>query len=511
MSSDVHLNTPGGNEKEFSLGEILEIAIQLVLRRRWWILGGFTIVTLAAISVILLMPDSFESEATVAVVDQQISTKYVDSDLTPVDEALSAMQRRILSRTSLLAVIDQLNLYPGLRGRLSPDDLAAVMLEDLTVEPQQTVQPGAGVPRVGALRVAYVAPTPDLAQQVVSRITSMFIEENMKMRGEEVSTTTDFIADQVREAGERLAERDRMLQDFKARNLGQLPEQQGANLQMAGSLSAQLMTTTSNLNRLRDQKATLLSGLDDRIAAVRTSRDTLLRTLTDRHPEVLKKDEEIRRLESVRNALRDGVTSPDVLALEEQDPTLATVRSQLQANRAEIERYSQEEKRLREQMEAIEDRVQYAPVTQARMTALEREYNLARDEYNDLKSRQSQSQLTARLEERQEGQHFRLVDSPSLPLRPFKPERMRLSALAAFGGILFGLVLGVVIDGLDHSYGTEKAVLRDFDVPLVVGIPLLHTPRERKQSLRKAARDWAVALALICLVLAAELYVYRVG
>jgi polysaccharide chain length determinant protein (PEP-CTERM system associated) len=507
MSSDVHLNTvPGGPEKEFSLGEILEIATHLVFRRRWWILGGFTIVALAAIAVILALPDSFQSEATVAVVEQQISTKYVDSDLTPVDEALSAMTRRILSRTSLLAIIDQLNLYPGLRGKSSPDDLAAVMLEDLTVEPQQTPNPSLGV-----LRVAYVAPTPDLAQQVTSRITSMFIEENMKMRGEEVTTTTDFIADQVREAGERLAERDRMLQDFKARNLGQLPEQQGANLQMAGSLSAQLMTATNNLNRLRDQRATLLSGLDDRIAAVRDSRDTLLQTFKERHPEVIKKDIEIERLESMRNALRDGVASAEALALEEQDPSLATVRSQLQANRAETEQYLREEKRLRDELEKIENRVQYAPVTQARMLSLEREYNLARDEYNDLKSRQSQSQLTARLEERQEGQHFRLVDSPSLPLRPFKPERMRLSVLAAFGGLLFGLVLGVVVDGLDHSYGTEKAVLRDFDVPLVVGIPLLYTPRERKQSFRKAAREWAMALALICLVLAAELYVYRVG
>ena len=47
--------------------------------------------------------------------------------------------------------------------------------------------------------------------------------------------------------------------------------------------------------------------------------------------------------------------------------------------------------------------------------------NLLKQNYADLLGKKQQSQLATSLEKQQEGQQFRLVDSPSLPTVPSSP------------------------------------------------------------------------------------------
>src|SRR5579872_6880582 len=97
----------------------------IVSRQRWWIIGTLCCVPLLAIAVTLKLPDSFLSQATLLLVQPQVSQRFVQSEnnLT-VPSAVQAMTLEVLTRSRLLAIIDETGLYPVEKKALSPDLLA---------------------------------------------------------------------------------------------------------------------------------------------------------------------------------------------------------------------------------------------------------------------------------------------------------------------------------------------------------------------------------------------------
>ena len=54
------------------------------------------------------------------------------------------MTDEILSRTQLLQIIDEFDLYPKDRKRLAPEDLVELMRSDITIEPPEKSTDGQG-------------------------------------------------------------------------------------------------------------------------------------------------------------------------------------------------------------------------------------------------------------------------------------------------------------------------------------------------------------------------------
>ena len=91
------------------------------------------IVALAAVGVALALPNRYESEATLAVVQQQIAqTLVAPITTTTIADTVNAMTREILSRSRLLAIIEEFDLYAKERKNSIPEELlAAQMRKDL--------------------------------------------------------------------------------------------------------------------------------------------------------------------------------------------------------------------------------------------------------------------------------------------------------------------------------------------------------------------------------------------
>ena len=71
---------------------------------------------------------------------------------------------------------------------------------------------------------------PQLAQAVCATVTSLFLEENLRIREEDSEDTTQFLEQQLTEAKAKLDEQDGKLAAFKSRHIGFLPEEEQANL-----------------------------------------------------------------------------------------------------------------------------------------------------------------------------------------------------------------------------------------------------------------------------------------
>jgi polysaccharide chain length determinant protein (PEP-CTERM system associated) len=489
-------------DDEQTLGQTLQYLLQLIIRRRWWIMLPAAIVTLAVVGVALVLPDRYESEATLNLVQQQIPQNVVASVTTmTIADAVNATAGEILSRDRLLAIIQEFDLYPKERKNSTPQALAEQMRKDLDIKPENPSNGGfTSNSGFTTFKISFIANNPQLAQRVVGRLTSLFIEENLKNRGNQVARTADFLSEQLGATKQKLDQQEQRLADFKKNNRGELPEEQASNIGTLTDLRSQLTTVLANQRRAQDQRASLESSISGNVARLESEKAALLNRLTPRHPDVLKKDQEIVRMKG----LLEGASSPE-------DSWAVQMKNQLDANAREVESLAIEGQRLRAEILQYQQRVNLTPLREQQLTGLLRDYDLVKQDYADLVNKQLRSQQSASLEERQEGQNFRLVDPPTLPVLPTSPKRIKIALGGAAGGSALGLALAFLMNFTDRSFHSDKDLQKHCSIPLVVTLPVLLTPAEGRGRNWKRAFEWLGATAMLLIVSAAEFYIFRHG
>ena len=541
---------PEPEEPTFDLNSKLSKIIGVVVRRRWWIFLPACGFTLAAIAVLLYLPNRYTSEATLLVVQQQVPQRYVvPNSTTDLSSALEAMKQEVLSRSRLLKMIDDFGLYADERTRLAPEQVVSLMLKSIEITPlgERTQQKD-----FDAFKIAFTTKNAILAQQVTSTLTALFINENLRMKEEQATNTTNFLHEQVEAKGKKLEEQEERLRNFKLQHVGELPEQQTGNLGILTGLQTQLQNTMSNLSRAQQQQVYLESLLTadshqpagnnpqapqaaatgptplevarNEVARLETAKAALLAKYTPEHPDVMKTQRELERAQDTLRqiqtvAARSSAIAPQAAirtAPQPADPTqentVAQVRSQLQANRVEIENLSKEERQLKGAVAQYENRLNQTPVREQQQAGIIRETEALRQEYADLQKKEQESQLATNLEKQQGGQQFRLVDPASLPAVPSSPKRKTLSLIGAAAGLVLGIGLALLMEMRDTSFHTENQIAAWFDpAPFVLGIPDLPTPAERQKSILRTRLEWVAASTLLAAVSAAELFVYKRG
>ena len=535
-------------DTESNLSESLGRILRLVASRRWWIILAACGTVLATNGVLSLLPNHYNSEATLLVVQQQVPERYVVSTTsTGIADALQAMTQEVLSRTRLLGIIEEFHLYPKERKRLAPEEVMDLMRKNIDILPMNASPERRDF---NAFKISFTADNPHLAQEVTSRLTSLFIEENLKTREDQARNTTNFLSAQLEIVQKKLTEQEARLRDYKMQHLGELPEQQPGNLAILSGMQTQLQNTTANLSRAQQQHVYLesqisafrglaargavvpgasdmgktvtpLQAAQNELAKLKADRDALLERYTSQNPDVIRVEREIAKKETHVKALKDAKTpaaaTPQTAAAAaenanaDDDPAVAQLKSQLEANRMDIDSLTKDEKRLKETVAEYQSRLNSTPVREQQLSEVLRNYDLLKQNYADLLSKQQQSQLATNLEKQQEGQQFRLVDPPSLPTVPASPKRMKMSLGGAAGGIFLGLALAFLMDMKNAAYHTEQELSNQFKLPIVLGVPLLLTQREERKRAWTRSFEWVAASVLVLAVFAAEFYVYKLG
>jgi succinoglycan biosynthesis transport protein ExoP len=113
------------------------------------------------------------------------------------------------------------------------------------------------------------------------------------------------------------------------------------------------------------------------------------------------------------------------------------IQSQLKANGLEIQNYQQREKKIESDITTYQARLNLTPETEQELADISRGYEESKANYDSLLQKQNQSQLATSLEQRQQGEQFRILDPPSLPARPSAPNHLLIS----IAGLMLGFAL----------------------------------------------------------------------
>jgi succinoglycan biosynthesis transport protein ExoP len=516
----------------------------VVVRRRWAILLPLFVCWVVVWAGSWFIPSSYKSESVILVEQQKVPEQFVVPNVTvSLQDSLQSMTEQILSRTRLQATIDRFELYRVRRGlnKLVPaGDAVEQMRKDIKIELVNSPgRPG----QVTGFKIAYSAESPQLAQKVDSELTSLFIEEDLKSQQQLSEGTTAFLQSQLAEARTTLEQQEAKVRAFKAEHFGDLPSQAETNVQILAGLQSQLQSTQRALDGANQQKLYLESlqqqyqtaqasvstetssetsteSFAKELVSLRRQLEDARSRLTEEHPDVIALKDKIAKTEKLKKDLEAEIASrpetrkptnavdPSAAAEVQHGSTtpMMQVQSQLKAMKLEIENDEQHAKELESQISSYRTRLNLTPQTEQQLADVSRGYEESKTNYNSLLQKQNQSQLASSLEQRQQGQQFRMLDPPSLPGKPAAPNHLLLSV----GGLMFGALLG---SGLAAFLELTNVLVRQEEdlegiVPtrVLVGIPHLSAPGEDRFNTVFHWLEIGAVAVMAVMILAGNLY-----
>lgn len=513
----------------------------LVRRRRWWLVLPLFLVWAAVWTISWFVPASYKSETLILVEQQKVPEQYVVSNVaSDLQERLQSMTQQITSRTRLLRIIEQFNLYADQRSHSSPDQLVEAMRKDIEIE---LVQAPGRKENLSAFKVSYSSRDPHVAQQVTNELTSFFIEENLEARREESESTTGFLESQLEQARQTLSGQEGRVRDFKSRYLGELPTQMQSNVQLLSGLQTRLQGAMEALNSARQQKTYLESlqaqyksiheelhsgsgsaelppAIDQEIARLKQQLAEVASRYTVKHPDYLNLKEQLAKAEQTKQQIAaevgtkpspDAASDPSQYGNPQAMSAMLQIQSQLKANELEITNRQQQIKNIEGQIDDYQKRINEAPIREQQLADLTRDYDQSRANYESLLAKRNQSELATNLEKRQQGEHFRILDPASLPQKPYQPNRFLLSCLGLLAGVLVTVGITAAGELTDDRIQSENELDEIVSIPVLTQIPPIRTSSEQLQQGRRLWIEWLTAAAMFLITVAGFLFTYYRG
>jgi succinoglycan biosynthesis transport protein ExoP len=502
----------------------------LVRRHLWHFLIPFFGGWVAVWAGSWFMPSVYRSGTLILVEEPTVPQEFVVSNVAgDLQGRLQSITQQILSRTRLLRIIEQLSLYTDYRQHSSPDDLVERMRGDIQIDLNRS---GDGR-ELTSFNIYYSARNPNTARAVTSELCNLFINENLEARQQQSKATTDFLENQLEAARRDLAMQEQKVKDYKDKHLGELPGQLQTNLQVLAGLQSQLQNEQDALTRARQQNAYLqsllsqyralqnstkvgenapasLPAIDHELERLKSELHDLQAHYTEKHPDVRKVKKQIAQAERLKTALQQTVSSPTeqkeqpntAADLGEKSPTFQ-LESQLTANNYEIANHQSTIKELQGRLGQYQARLNQEPVLEQQLADITRGYDQSKADYDSLLKKKNESELATNLEFQQKGEHFRVLDPPNLPAKPYSPQRTKLFGMGFVIGIVLGAAFSAATEFMDDHVFSEQELKKLLPFSVIAEIPPVLSTEQQKHERRLNTLRWiATGMVVITLVLA---------
>ena len=513
--------------KQYSIETLLEIA----KRRKWLILLPAVAVGLIAALVINRLPDLYRSETLILVVPQRVPESYVRSTVTArIEDRLQAISQQILSRTRLEQIITDFNLYAKERADQE-------LMEDI-VERMRTRDIGIDIIKGDAFRVSYTASDPRTAMRVTERLGSLFIDESLRDREVLAEGTSQFLSTQLDEARRELVAVENKLLEFQRLHDGELPSQVNANQQGLHNTEMALQQLGESLNRDRERRITLERTVADILdapeevkpTAVDATKSEVAETLADElrlqrqallamelklrpeHPDVRRQRRTVSELEQrveaqkLEGTLAARPTGPPVVMDYNKRKRLMDARAELDNLDRQIQAKIAEEARLRSNAAMYQQRIEAAPIREAELVALTRDYETMQQTYRSLLQKKEESQIAASLEKRQIGEQFKILDPARMPEQPASPDRPRLYVIGLLAAFAVGFGIAALAEYFDRTLRSEADVRAALNLMVLATVPYM---RDAAASARRLRRNLAIGAAATTVLAACAAVAWR--
>jgi uncharacterized protein involved in exopolysaccharide biosynthesis len=209
-----------------------------------------------------------------------------------------------------------------------------------------------------------------------------------------------------------------------------------------------------------------------------------LERLGNEHPDVLQARRKISALEQEVHRLK--VAPSKTINLRPENPAYINLQAQLNSATSSLEALRKTRLDIKRRLQEYATRLEKGPEIEPEYLVLTRDRDTSGQKYQEIRSRLLEAKVSEGLEVQRKGERFSLIDPPSLPEKPYKPNRLAIVLLGFILAVGGGIGLGAAAESLDHSIRTpDQLVALTQHFPLAV-VPFM--PNEDDVSSAKLRR-----------------------
>jgi len=458
-----------------------EVIIEIISRRRWYIIIPFCLSMIAGICSIFILPKIYTSSTLILIQPQKMPEEFVQSLVsTDLDSRINTISQQIKSRTNLEKIIKEFNLFPKQEhDRIFMEDKIKNIRERISID---LIREEGGMGSADAFSLSFKGRDPEVVKNVTNALADYFVEKNLKFRQDQVIGIYNvFLKDEMNATRNRLKELEKAIKDYRERNMGSLPEELEANLRILDRLQVQLGEKQESLrdasnrldmleNQTSEQPVQQEIGNSTDPEQIREQLTSLKLRYTDNHPDVIRLTKILADLEAADKNGAEPSTWLSRLSASgrRQYEEIKSERKTLQADISEISN----------RIQAIEKQLEDTPQNEQELLSLRRDYNNINETYNSLLARKREAEMSVKMESKQKGEQFRIIDTARKAESPSEPDMNKLFMffIAASLGIGGGLVF--LMEYLDSSYRKPDDIESHLGIPVLATVPAILQPRD---------------------------------
>ena len=486
--------------------------VDILLRRRWFIIIPFCLSMITGIYFALTLPEIYSSKTLILIQPQRVPTDYVRSIVSSgIETRINTLSQQILSRTNLEKIIEQLNLFSGPEYKnIYMEDKLATLRNSISVDVTATRR------NTNSFSITVKGAYPEKIAEIANTLASFFIDENLRFREAQAVGTSDFLENELQIMTKRLEEREEVLKVYNQKYMGGLPEQLQTNLRILDRLQELLSEQKSSLSDAKTrfiefensippeiQNFPLTSGTNQteylsNIDQMKERLASLKAKYTDRHPDVIRLNKIINEFDSkIKNkseGTEDLETSGNSISYND------TYTRQREGIKREIKTLEEDIAKLSDNLRYYEKLVEDTPKREQELLSLRRDYQNIQNAYNSLLNRKLEAELSVNMEKKQKGEQFRIIDTARLSKKPISPNMKRLFLIAIAAGIAIGCGIIYLLEFLDSSFRDEKDVETFLGLSVIATVPVLNNPKiDRKHNLNNIFSILSILLSFFLL------------
>lgn len=472
--------------------------IEIILRRRWYIIIPFCLSMIAGIYLVLVLPKIYSAKTVVLLQPQGVNTEFIRSVTNAeINAMVNTISQQILSQTNIQKIINEFKLFSGPK-------FEKMLLEDKIGNLRQSIAIDVGRSasyrsEIESFSIGFKGREPEIVMKVTNALAKNFINESLKIREKQVTSTSEFFDKELSAIRKKLKESEQALNDYKKKYMGGLPEQLENNLRIINRLQVQLVNRQSRVQVAKNRLVTIENeisgrqnlqtsggvgepGAGNNLNQLVAQLKQLQNRYTEQHPDIISLK---KRIADLKNQVQPPIENIEYTNLKK-----------------EIKRLEAENLDLMKKISHYEVLVDSTPKREQELMSLKNSYDSINGTYSSFLEKKQEAKLSVKLEKKQKMDQFRILDPARLPERSSEPDMVRLFLTVIAASLGIGGGLAFMLEYFDTSIRKPDDIEISIGLPVLSTIPFICQPKDiRKKRFNQIVSCFSILVSSILLIL----------
>jgi polysaccharide chain length determinant protein (PEP-CTERM system associated) len=461
-----------------------------VWRYRWWALIVAWLVAVIGWTVVSIIPNTYESTTQIYVDTDTILKpllRGLSVESVDIDEQFGLMTKELLSRPNLERIMQKADLDIHANTPFEKEQILGKLKKDIQISATRTHRPPRPAPP-NLFILSARHKNPQKAFKVTQALLDIFLEDSLGGTRAETDSAQRFLKTEIKEYEAKLIAAENQLREFKARNIKLLPEQgtsyyqrlqqaqanlEGVELELREEefrrkvLVRQLKNASPVQGVVTEDGTTVLSPIDQRITAIQTRLDELLLKYTTNHPDVMEAQHTLAELEKEKKEQMERIGNNSSGLAISQNPAVQALQSSLAEVEANIAALKVRRDEYKSRVEKLQEQVETLPQIEAELKALNRDYDINKQNYDTLVARLEGAKITERVGQTGEPVKVKVIEPPAVPTKPSSPDRFVFSSLVLLLAVSGGIGVAFLLSQIKPVFSDRRTLQNGLDIPVI--------------------------------------------